>query len=182
MSNPFESPREIAVPPSVASIGGGSLAAARTLALRQYTVIVLILAVPAVVNLLLFNYFVTGQVDSRRLFVLLTTLNALGVALVIAGLLFGGFYCLEWLTRIANQWFGRGQRLNDWYQALFSVIQQALGFAGPAAALWVVWLAMFYATDVGFLLYSVPIAIASHLMGGTLYCGLFWKWYKIRMS
>lgn len=182
MSNPFESPREVFVPSNQGSIDAKSLAVERALALSQYTKIILILAVPAIVNLFLFNYFVTGRVDSRGLFVLMVTLNAIGVALVIFGLLFGGFYCLELLTRQANRIFGSGQRLNDWYQALFSVLKQAMLFAIPAAVLWLIWLAMFYATDVGFLLYSVPIAIASHLMAATLYCGLFWKWYKIRTS
>jgi len=181
MSNPFESPREVAVPIQ-GGIDSTDLAAGRTLALSRYARVILILAVPAVVNLLLFNYFVTGQVDSRRLFLLLATLNVIGVALVIFGLLFGGFYCLELLTRLANRMFGRGERLNDWYQELFSALQQASILAVPAALLWLVWLAMYYATDVGFFWYSVPIAIASHLMAGNLYCGLFWKWYKIRIS
>ena len=101
---------------------------------------------------------------------------------MVLGLLFGGFYGLELLTRLANRMFGSGQRLNDWYQALFSVLPQALLLAIPAALLWLIWLAMYYGTDVGFFWYSVPIAIASHLMAASLYCGLFWKWYKIRTS
>ena len=181
MSNPFESPREVAVPVQ-GRIDSTDLVAERVLALSRYTKVILVLAVPAVVNVLLFNYFVTGRVDSRGLFILMATLNVIGVALVIFGLLFGGFYYLELMTRLANRIFGGGQRLNDWYRALFSVLQQALTLAVPAALLWLIWLAMFYATDVGFFLYSIPIALASHLMAASLYCGLFWKWYKIRTS
>lgn len=182
MSNPFESPREVAVPTKESGLDSTDLAVERSLALSQYTKVIMVLAVPAVVNLLLFNYFVTGQVNSRSLFFLMGTLNAIGVALVVLGLLFGGFYGLELLTRLANRMFGSGQRLNDWYQALFSVLPQALLLAIPAALLWLIWLAMYYGTDVGFFWYSVPIAIASHLMAASLYCGLFWKWYKIRTS
>ena len=182
MLNPFEPPREVAVAAKKGGLDSAVLVEERALALSQYTKVILVLTVPAVVNLCLFNYFVTGQVDSRSLFIAMATLNAIGVALVILGLLFGGFYCLELMTRSANRMFGSGQRLNDWYQALFSVLQQALLLAIPAAVLWLIWLAMFYATDVGFFLYSVPIAVACHLMAASLYCGLFWKWYKIRTS
>ena len=179
MSNPFESPREVAVTGKEGGLDSTDLAVERSLALKQYTKIIMILAVPAVVNLLLFNYFITGHVSSGSLFFLMATLNVIGVALVILGLLFGGFYSLELLTRLANRIFVSGQRLNDWYRALFSILQQALEMAVPAALLWLFWLAMVYTTDVWYFLYSAPIAIASHLMAARLYCGLFWKWYKI---
>ena len=76
MSNPFESPREVAVPTKESGLDSTDLAVERSLALSQYTKIIMVLAVPAVVNLMLFNYFETGQVDSRSLFLLMATLNA----------------------------------------------------------------------------------------------------------
>lgn len=176
MANPFESPREVASPVTEEA----ALSTERSVALKQYKRTILILALPAVANLLLFNYFVTGQVTQPWLFYLFAALNAIGVALVISGIFFGGFFLLELFTRLANGMFGRRERLDHWYESLFAIVRLALILAIPAAALWAFWLAMCYGTDAPFFLYSIPVALVAHLMAASLYCGLFWRWYQVR--
>ena len=176
--NPFESPREAQQSPGTDS-NFASLAAERASAVKCYTFTILILAVPAIANLLLFNYFITGGVKPLALFYLLATLNAIGVALVIFGLLLGGVFVLESITRLAHQLFGNKSQVELWHRALYDVLRYASFLALPAAILWAIWLWLFYGTNLPYLLFTVPISILAHLLAAILYVALFWRWYKI---
>lgn len=179
MPNPFQSPRVVSAPPPEQEGREAPLVAERALAWRRYTFTILILAVPAVANLLLFNYFVAGQLASRELFYRLATLNAIGVALVIYGLLLFGFFLLEFVTRFANRLFGTAKQLDRWYEALYDVLGQAWFLAVPAAALWAFWLWMLYGTDVPYFIYGLPSLFLAHLLAASLYVRLVWRWCRI---
>ena len=166
--NPYESPRAVAasVKNDASSI---SLVAERAVAVTRWTLTILVMAVPAIANLLLFNHFVTGQVTSQRLYAVLATLNAIGVALIIFGLLFGGMFVLEKLTYVANRMFGEARQLDRWMQSLYIVVGQAWAMAIPAATLWAIWLWMYYGTKVPYFIYGIPMLILAHLMAASLY-------------
>ena len=176
--NPYESPRK-ARPIAKKDSFSKALAVERAKAAGRFTQTILVLAVPAVFNLLLFNHFVTGGV-SPPLFYVLATLNAIGVAFAIFSLLFGGFFVSEKLTQLANRLFGKGQKLDQWNEALYDVLEQAWFLAIPAAMLWAFWLVMVYFTDVPYLFYGLPSLAIAHLMAASLYIRLLWRWYKTR--
>lgn len=194
-TNPFESPREVKSPTGKKT-GGAPKTAERSLASKRYKLTILILSVPALVNLLQLNSFLLNDVfvqPDRGLvslyifavkatgigFDTLATFNAIGVVVVIFGLLFGGFYWLEENTRRTNLAFHREPQLGRWYEALYVVLGQAYFLAVPAAVLWTISSWLVYGTEIRSTLFEAPFSILAGLTMWSLFGSLYWRWYKI---
>ena len=183
-TNPFRAPREVKVSAGE-KIQRVPQTAKRAKASKYFKLSILILAVPAIANLSLFNYFLTRDqlrrpqglteafITSQLNFVFkatgielstLATVNVIVGVIVIFGLLFLGFSLLESYTRAANRTLRCEPQLSLWCEALYAVLGQAFLMAIPVAILWAICLCLDYGTEIPALIYELPFAILVCLM------------------
>ena len=154
-------------------------AAERQEAIRPFRASVALLAVPAIYNLICFNF----PLSMNRVQVQLSDrdrlLNLLGFILVMAFVWLFGFLMLEKLTNVLHRLFARYSSSASWRQNLYATLKRAPLFAMLGALLWITWIIAYYKIGLNFFLVSVPIGIAAHILAALLYIPLLWHWFLL---
>ncbi|MEM9574286.1 MAG: hypothetical protein AAF870_03540 [Pseudomonadota bacterium] len=85
----------------------------------------------------------------------------------------------ELLTGYLHDQLSRGSSRVQWFLALNSTLMTTIPFAIAGAALWCIWVYLFYVTGVGFYRISVPIGICAHILAAGIYLPLVIRWWNI---
>lgn len=175
--NPYQPPQTILAAKQAIEIDG----VLRRRARRRWQLATLILFLPAMNNLWLFENLMVNQggpaPDPAA-----QGMDAILLAAVfaVAGLV--GLNLLEWITDRLQRWLGSPANAGKWRSALYETVEQSFAFAVPGALLWKAWLIGIYQWQWDFQWVSIPIGILAHLLAAGLYLQLAYRWYKIESS
>ena len=174
--NPYQSPDV----PSEAVNAGSSL---RKRARLSFRVATLVLLIPAVYN---YWEFDANVIASSRLPGDLATLyrmiNVLGF--IVGGPLiwFLGVPLLEAAARLIRTIFANGTDRTTWLETLYRSLSWTAFLAIPGAALWVIWVFVFYQKQVDFYTIYWAVGVPAHLLAACLYLPLIYGWYRLATS
>jgi len=89
---------------------------------------------------------------------------------------------LELLTGFLHEQLSRGSSRMQWLVALNSTLMTIIPFAIAGAALWCIWVYLFYITGANFYRISVPIGICAHVLAAGIYLQLVIRWWNIERN
>lgn len=173
--NPYESPKVLAVQPSMPN-------EARAAALRSVRIALLIMLLPAVYNFICFSFPANANRIELPIHNVYRIIDSVGLLLTVLAIWFFGLAVLELVTCGIHSIVARKSTFDDWTAALYIILRRLPLFAVPGAALWTLWVAAFYQLQLGFYTVSVPIGIASHLLAAGLYVPLIYRWFTMERS
>lgn len=150
---------------------------------RSVRIALLILLVPAVYNFICFNFpSNANQIDVPFRSVFYRTFNLIGLVLIASAIWRFGLPVLEFVTGGIHSIVARNSKIDDWKATLYIIVRRLSMFSIPGAALWALWVAMFFQLQFNFFAVSVPIGIGAHLLAAGLYVPLIYRWYIMERS
>ena len=171
--NPYQSPDV----PSEAVNAGSSL---RKRARLSFRVAALVLLIPAVYN---YWEFDANVIASSRLpgdlANLYRMINVLGFIVGGSLIWFLGVPLLEATSRLIRIVFANGTDRTAWLETLYRSLNRTAFLAIPGAALWVIWVFVFYQKQMNFYTVSWAVGIPSHLLAACVYLPLIHGWYRL---
>ena len=107
----------------------------------------------------------------------------------VGGTLMAGFVAwrfampfVELVTGYLHEKLSRGSDREQWLVALNSTLMTTIPFAIAGAALWCIWVYLFYVAGAGFYRISVPIGICAHALAAGVYVQLAIRWWNIERN
>lgn len=175
-----ENPYQSSEVPSDAAKAGSSL---RKRARLSFRVAAFVLLVPAVYNYWAFDAFVIASSGlPSDLANLYRTVNVVGFFVGGSLIWFLGVPILEATARLVRIVFANGTDRTAWQEALYRSLSWTAFLAIPGAALWVVWVYVFYRTNMDFYTISWAVGIPAHLLAACWYLPLIHGWYRLAAS
>jgi len=175
--NPYQPPQTVEPELGLVEVDPAQRLRAR----RCWQVAALILLLPAMNNLWLFEDLLASQ-GGPGLIPAARWTNAILLASAFAAAGLGGLNLLEWITDRLRRRLGEPPHAGQWRSALYQTLGQSIYFAIPGALLWKAWLMGYYQWHLDFQRISIPTAILAHLLAAGLYLQLAYRWYKIEFS
>ncbi len=172
LGNPYRPPRPVL--PADDALNESD----RNLARRKTRLAVGILTLPAVYNVLSFNFRI-GADASALVNIIYRSVNLIGFTLLILIVWYMGLNVFEFVTRICHRLIARNSTLEEWRKTLYQTILRSTPFAMVGAIVWAIWVLAIYQANVDFYVVSVPVAILSHLLAAGLYLPLILNWFKL---
>ncbi|OYP38922.1 hypothetical protein [Rhodopirellula sp. MGV] len=169
-SNPYEAPGDD-------SLDQNDLSKRRHQGLMWFRGLLVVLLLPAIYNYIRFDHAILhGPGVSAGLIKTYRAVNMVLIAIGSLSLWIWGYPVIEWLSMKLKRLFGPNKDPLAWQDCLHRSARQAFRLSFPAAALWFVWVHIFYRSPENFILLSWLIGIPAHLLAACWYIPLFRSW------
>lgn len=157
-------------PPSWPDVAGLPEAELRTLACQRFRLSHLILLVPAILNLVCFNWL------QPPVFVLGNSLGFVAIGLFVW---FLGFGTVDRVSSLLHGLVCGNRAHQEWNRTLYLRLISLPGFVAVGSLLWILWVVGFYLMGMSFYFISYLVGVPAHILAACFYIPLIMNWYRI---